>query len=356
MTEQLKLPVDPPHEVDELAARLGVEWPSVARARGNACLALDRLQHGLGDLVSRNPSFTFVVYGSLARLEFTQGSDLDWTLLVDGPADPAHVEAELSIRDRLPELEFKPPAPGGTFGGLTFSHDLVHNIGGENDTNRNLTQRILLLLESTPVGDRTSYRSVVNNVLLRYIWEDYLAPDESPFRVPRFLHNDVSRYWRTMAVDFAQKRRARAGRGWALRTIKLQMSRKLMYAAGLLSCFSCRTELGGLDPRLGRRRVVTHLEGLVRKTPLDIVARAVLLSFGELSGHAREIFLTYDEFLALLDDPARRRYLEELPPGAEDDPQYQEAHEIGGRFGHALTAMFFETRMFADLTRRYGVF
>ena len=50
--------------------------------------------------------------------------------------------------------------------------------------------------------------------------------------------------------------------------MKLQMSRKLMYAAGLLSCFSCRTELNGVDPQLGRPRVVSHLEGLVRKTRL----------------------------------------------------------------------------------------
>ena len=354
--EQLKLPVDPPHEADQLAAELGVEWPAIAKARENARQALVHLEHGLNDLVSRNSSFSFVAYGSLARFEFTQGSDLDWTLLVDGPADPAHHEAEISVRQRLKELGFKPPAPGGTFGGLTFSHDLVHNIGGEDDTNRNTTQRILLLLESTPVGDRTSYSSVVRNVLRRYIEEDYLAPGESPFRVPRFLHNDVSRYWRTMAVDFAQKRRARAGQGWALRTVKLQMSRKLMYAAGLLSCFSCRTELGHLDPQLGRRRVVAHLEDLVRKTPLDIMARAVLLSFGELSVSARDLFSAYDEFLALLDDPARRGHLEALAPGAENDSRYQQAHEIGKRFDRALTAMFFDTRVLSDLTKRYGVF
>jgi predicted nucleotidyltransferase len=353
---QLKLPVDPPDEVERLSAELQVEWPNIARARENAREALDRLDHGLADLISRTSNFSFVVYGSLARREFTQGSDLDWTLLVDGPADPAHVESEIAIRLRLRELGFREPAPGGSFGGLTFSHDLVHKIGGEDDTNRNTTQRILLLLESTAVGDDTSHQSVVRNVLRRYIGEDYLAPGESPFRVPRFLQNDVARYWRTMAVDFAQKRRARAGQGWALRTVKLQMSRKLMYAAGLLSCFSCRTDLGALDPAHGRQKVVTHLVELVRKTPLDIVARSALLYFGEFSGIAGRLFAAYDEFLALLDDPGRRRHLERLSPGAEDDAEYQHAHEIGRRFERALTEMFFETGALSELTKRYGVF
>jgi hypothetical protein len=240
--------------------------------------------------------------------------------------------------------------------GLTFSHDLVHKIGGEDDSNRNTTQRILLLLESAAVGDDTSYQSVVRNVLRRYIEEDYLAPDESPFRVPRFLQNDVSRYWRTMAVDFAQKRRVRAGQGWALRTVKLQMSRKLMYAAGLLSCFSCRTDLAAQDPAHGRHKVVTHLVEMVRKTPLDIVARSVLLWFGEFSGVAARLFAAYDEFLALLDDPERRRYLELLPPGAEHDSEYRRAHEIGRKFELALTEMFFEPGPLSALTKRYGVF
>lgn len=346
----------PPFEVERLSRELGTEWPAITKARVNARVALDRLEHGLKDLAPPNVGYSFVVYGSLARLEATQGSDLDWTLLVDGRADPHHIEAEMEVRRRLADLGFKPPAPGGSFGGLTFSHDLVHKIGGEDDTNRNTTQRILLLLESTAVGDPTSHASVVRNVLRRYVEEDYLAPGESPFRVPRFLQNDVSRYWRTMAVDFAQKRRARAGQGWALRTVKLQMSRKLMYAAGLLSCFSCLTELQGQNAAEGRRRVVAHLEEMVRKTPLDIVARVALSSFGEFSGHVRELFLAYDAFLALLDDPGRRRRLDELPQGEERDPEYQAAHEIGRRFESALIGMFFETRALSGLTKRYGVF
>jgi predicted nucleotidyltransferase len=33
-----------------------------------------------------------VVFGSLGRNEFTEASDIDWTLLIDGSADPMHLE------------------------------------------------------------------------------------------------------------------------------------------------------------------------------------------------------------------------------------------------------------------------
>jgi hypothetical protein len=32
-----------------------------------------------------------VAFGSVRRDEWTSGSDLDWTLLIDGTADPAHL-------------------------------------------------------------------------------------------------------------------------------------------------------------------------------------------------------------------------------------------------------------------------
>jgi hypothetical protein len=68
-----------------------------------------------------------------------------------------------------------------------------------------------LLLESAPVGRRDAFDRVLDSVLSRYILEDARFLQESAqFHVPRFLLNDFARYWRTMAVDFAYKRRTRA--------------------------------------------------------------------------------------------------------------------------------------------------
>lgn len=363
MPDQLDLAVHPPSPVMELRDALGSEWPSITEARGKAASTLDTLHRELYPLIPAETAL--VIYGSLARHEFTHGSDVDWTLLVDGAASAEHPATARRIEGRLREKELKEPAPGGAFGNLTFSHDLIHRIGGEDDSNSNTTQRLLLLLESTPIGSSDAYNRVVRNILERYIEEDLIGPGDSPYRVPRFLLNDVVRYWRTMAVDFAHKRRARGAKGWALRTAKLRMSRKLMYAAGLVSCYSCEYEFGAqrtaYEPRQRERatvQIVDHLLNLVRKTPLDIVADAVLYFFGETSGAAGKLFGAYDEFLAILNDGDKRKHLDRLPPQeADSDPVYATVREIGARFQEALTSIFFDRDTpLRELTRRYGVF
>lgn len=356
-SDQLTLPVDPPAHVLQLRDALGADWPNITAARERAAATQERLRIHLPSLIPDDTSL--VVFGSLARNEFTEGSDVDWTLLVDGAADPEHWETTQRIRNRIGEHGIRQPTAGGSFGRLTFSHDLIHRIGGDDDTNQNTTQRLLLLLESTPIGNRKAYDHVVGNILKRYIEEDLLSPNDTPFRVPRFLLNDFGRYWRTMAVDFAHKRRVRQAEKWALRTTKLRLSRKLLYGAGLLGCFLCDQEFRSAPatPQWhGAQRVVEYLGRLVGKTPLDIVAYVVLHFFGENSGAGRELFDTYDAFLGLLNDTRKRERLETLSPGdADSDPVYQEARKLGSRFHDALTRMFFDDPL-QEFTIRYGVF
>jgi predicted nucleotidyltransferase len=345
----------------DLRDRLAAEWPYITASRERSAAMMERLRRELCHPHLVPPGSTLVVFGSLARRELTDGSDVDWTLLVDGAADPDHRLHAQRIRGRLREMELIGPAAGGPFGSLTFSHDLIHCIGGDNDTNRNTTQRLLLLLESAPVGNADAYDRVVRSVLARYVEEDLVSPGDTPYRVPRFLQNDISRYWRTLAVDFAHKRRERGARGWALRTAKLRMSRKLLYAAGLLSCFSCDSAFPAVQrthPWHGAQQVVDHLEGLVRTAPLDVVAGVVLQYFGGLSGAGGRLFGAYDEFLGMLHDRDVRRHLDTLSPSlADTDAAYQRVRELGTRFQDALTEIFFSAGTpLRDLTIRYGVF
>jgi predicted nucleotidyltransferase len=329
-----------------------------------------RVRSDLDDLLSKEiPAYasddtSLVVFGSLARGEWTVGSDLDWTYLIDGLANSDHLRISQKIEATLEKAGYLKPGTTGTFGNMAFSHDIIHQIGGQNDTNRNTTQRILLLLESHPIGSRAkAHERVLRGVISRYLEEDThpLTHDSKKYRVPRFLLNDIVRFWRTMAVDFANKQRDRAGKGWGIRNAKLRMSRKLIFASGLLVCFSANLDsalqseisTGKNDVKL---KLATHLREQLKATPLEILARA-MEQHGVSEATAKQLFAAYAEFLDLLNDEQSRDSLKNLrSEGSRSDGVFQKVRQFGSAFDGALDHIFFDNPSIAPLTRKYGVF
>lgn len=350
---------------EQLQKRLGCEWPAISRARREALATQEKLRQLFAGL--RCPDASVVVYGSLARLEWTRRSDVDWTLLIDGRADPAHILAAREIERRLEDARYNRPGPTGVFGNMTFSHDLFNLIGGVDDTNQNTTQRILLLLESRALHQDDNHERVVGLVLDRYLQDDRgLLYGSQPHKVPRYLVNDIVRYWRTIAVDFVDKQRGRAGRGWALRNAKLRLSRKLIFVSGLLTCFGCelfsppeaREALSKKAlPERDAAPMARFLKDLVRLTPLEILAHAAL-HLDVRPETAGALFAAYDAFLAILADDDKRRHLAELrQEDLSGDSVFVEVSRLGRGFQDALTQMFFrEDERLAALTMAYGVF
>ena len=127
------------------------------------------------------------------------------------------------------------PSDQGVFGEPVFCDNLVEKVGLDRDDNKNLTRRMLFILESVPATAGDVYAAARERVLPRYL-------DESikDFRPPRFLLNDTVRYWRTICVDFAGKEQAGPEK-WGLRNAKLRTSRKVLFAGGLLPIFECVT-------------------------------------------------------------------------------------------------------------------
>ena len=349
--------------MERLAKQLGCQWPNIEATK---TLALRRREELLSALSTPPPvdseDRSVVAFGSIAREEATEDSDLDWALLVDGQADPQHLQITQEIAQRFADLGLKEPGPTGVFGHMAFSHEIIHNIGGESDTNRNLTQRILLLLESVSVSQkREAYDRVITGVLHRYLLEDAgLSHAGAQGNLPRFLLNDIARFWRTMAVDFANKQRERAGRGWGIRNAKLRFSRKLIFASGLLVCYRCV-----LDPPQGppedtgsgyANAILDQLKECVRFTPLDNVADAVL-KYGVSSEVAKKLLGCYDQFLGVLRDPGKRKELDNLTPNdAASSVTFQEVRQNSHEFQDALNVLFFDHEQIGKLTREYGVF
>jgi hypothetical protein len=343
--------------IARLEQKVGRAFPHVLAARDLSARTLGRLR----DLLSgHDPEDTsIVVFGSFARGEYTAGSDIDWTLLVDGRADESHFLQARAITNLLDEAKFQPPSPFGVFDNVSFSHQLLHIIGGHDDTNRNTTQRILLLLESIAIGRSEAHDRVVDLILHRYVADDrgLLFSKRLP-AVPRFLLNDIIRYWRTITVDFVNKQRTKGG--WALRNVKLRMSRKLLFASGMLACFSLelfgkseRWREGGVDPA----RVVRYLRERLCLSPLEQMCEALLRP--TISPEAAlGVIGSYDAFMGILTDEDKRRHLSELPLEAlGEDALFKEATSLTYAFQEGLDQLFFEAdEEIAALVRRFGVF
>ena len=157
--------------------------------------------------------------------------------------------------------------------------------------------------------------------------------------------------------------RKRSGQGWAIRNIKLRMSRKLIYISGLLACYQCHLDhtpegwqriVGSPDRQ---EQVVDYFQRVFQQTPLEIVS-GILLRYPHLDTAAVQIIGSYNDFLGILADGSQRVHLDTLNENmAENDEVYQRARKLSHSFRDGLLKLFFDTESEMDqLTKNYGVF
>jgi hypothetical protein len=127
--------------------------------------------------------------------------------------------------------------------------------------------------------------------------------------------------------------RARKGEGWGLRNAKLRLSRKALFAGGLLPVLECyRHPIGAM---------LDYLDERVSVPPLDRIADA-FADHGALDPGVRTLG-AYDEFLAILDDGDRRRHLKDLGvDDASDSPVFTRVAELGREFESGLLSLLFD--------------
>lgn len=324
--------------LEALAERSEGGFPNLTAARALTERRLPGVQKSLSG-VAFDSDACVAMFGSWGRRELTAGSDDDWAVLVNGgereKVRPAPSQVEAAVEGK------RQPGAQGVFGTVVFCDHLVDRIGLDRDDNKNLTRRMLLMLESVAVINEQAHLACRMRVLDGYL--DYSAKD---YRPPRFFLNDLIRYWRTICVDFVGKEREGEGQKWALRNLKLGTSRKILFAGGLLPILLCH--------RYRAADFGQFLSAALALPSIDRIAGA-FVDFGAFDAGVRAIG-AYDRFLGMLSDQGKRQDLERMSrKAAQGSALFDEGRRLGDEVEQGLLALLFETRL-EPLVREYGIF
>lgn len=334
---------DPKGSLDRLRDAGGTRFAHLDEAARFTATELDAKVAALsaGDLAL---DISVVVFGSWARDELTEGSDDDWAVIVSREFpdyDPDVVRAMALAQEHLGGDERKPGSQA-VFGVPFDVNGLVTHIGLDADNNRNLTRRMLLLLESRELagGVRSDFWTAVLDRYLRFGIKNN--------RPPRFLLNDLVRYWRTICVDFEGKHRDTGGEDpkWVTRNAKLRTSRKLLFAGGLVPILLCHL--------LRADQMREFLTTWLRATPSDRLA-AAFLHYDAVDEGVRT-FAAYDRWIAIMQDGSKRNELKDLRAATRDGSDlWQDIRSIGEELQRGLNVLLFETPL-SRLAPQYAIF
>ncbi|MGD0143136.1 MAG: hypothetical protein ABSC92_08260 [Rhizomicrobium sp.] len=309
------------------------------RAKQFSDLKLETLRASAGSIVPSNAAV--ITCGSFARREASILSDIDYFVVLPGtrPATVTAPPAWLATLDAaIKAIVPKAPADDGAFKKVDYFDDMLHNIGGNDDSNGKITRRILLLLEGEWLANESAFRNLRHEVLKRYI-QDTITDHQ----LALFLLNDIIRYYRTVAVDYEFKTEEMS-KPWAIRNIKLIFSRKLLYASGLFSV--AMTADHAYADKIGTLEKFFELPELDRmiaicgEAPMEKVAGC------------------YNNFLEKLESPEFRTRLDLLSKdqSGRRDEEFRKLKNEGHHFTRHILALFENTFGSVHPIRRAVIF
>jgi len=284
---------------------------------------LEEVRSALSSLVPSNQ--IVVTCGSYARREASPESDMDYYCILGSAQDSAPSWAG-GVRAEVLRIVGKLPSEKGAFATNITREQLLSNFGGALDDNLTITRRMLYLLEGEFLTNEKQFLSVRHEII-----EKYVSDTPRDHQVAFYLLNDIIRYWRTLAVDYAHKTSDEENpKPWGIRNIKLIFSRKLIYASGLfaVALTADRTEAD-------KMRI---LEMLFAMTPIDRIKYIC----GE--ANSQRLFEMYEIFLSQIADPDIRGHLDNLKRDDKGtDLVFRRLKNEGHYFSRELMGLFHRT-------------
>ena len=284
-------------------------------------LKIDELRSKLKELPLDHQ--VVVLCGSFARREASKQSDIDFSIISD-QEDNGSMTID-AVRTAINNIIPIGPASDGVFGNEVQRDEILSNIGGQDDSNANITHRVLILLEGEWLFNRTGLREFRRAILERYIQEGM-----TDHQLALFLLNDIIRYYRTVAVDYEFKTSEGGdSKPWAIRNIKLVFSRKLLYASDLFSI--------GMTADRARDEKIQILEELFELPVIERMER--ICGKAGIEG----VLASYNCFLKEMADPDVRKKLIKLGRTERQDPVFRRVKNEGHNFTRELLKLFENT-------------
>jgi len=345
------------HEYLAKAAKsIGVELPALEEASVTSDKLLKNYKKRLGEEFSNDTpedmdKAAIVLLGSIAREEASSKSDCDYYVLQHGAPANTTRRLTMAMERVLDDDKVRKPGAQGVFGEIVVAANLYESIGLELDSNANMTRRVLLLSESKPITEGATHETVFDHILSRYC-ADYTSPsrsEDSEPRVPRYLLNDLVRFWRTMAVDFGTKRWR--DRESYLRLAKLRITRKILFAGPLATVLLAPEKIETNND------LQTYLTKSLAAPPLAQIARHID-SLDDDSKEAMGILLqNYDQFIGILSSGEKRDLLENnrVTSATREDLKRQ-CRAIGDKIQSSLEQIFYKDALFKNTFQKYAVF
>lgn|GEM_PF-6326925 len=229
--------------------------------------------------------------GSFGRYEAGIPSDLDFYIL--SMSDANNTDIMDIVSSCAIELGISLPNQDGVFSKEIPFRNILNNLGNQDESIPELAQRLLPLLESTPIYNYGLCDKITDDILEKYM----VLHNDSPEKEALIMLNDIMRFFRYICAN-CQFKSLHDESKWALRNIKLRHSRVVMYA-GLLFVIlnSSKKEY--------RQEKKKYIKSMLKYTPLERVSMIM-----EENNHDSYIFLfLYDYFLETLNDEIKRSKL-----------------------------------------------
>jgi hypothetical protein len=238
----------------------------------------------------RHNDLSIYVTGSYGRLEAHGQSDLDLFFVSDGERAIDRTTKTLidaSLIKIARELKFPPFSNDSQYLQVHSLNEMLDKLGGAEDDFKNFfTARMLLLLESRPLFGESAYRRILTSIIDAYFRDFH---DHTGDFHPLFLVNDILRFWKTLCLNYENRRNRPEDRAQKnkhhLKNLKLKFSR-------LLICFSTIIPL--IAARRSSPRTILRMAD---ESPLDRLAK--LACNDEQKKLYNELRLLYSSFLQI---------------------------------------------------------